>query len=367
MHKHRILMISKDLTSQGGVVNVVSMLMKNFSNSIESQHFKIGSKEERKGKLLNFGYPILDCLRLVKCTIKNFFDSVCLNSALDAKVLLRDGLFLLALEFIGFKNTILFIHGWDISLARRIKNSQIYNFIFTFILRKATIIIVLSSKFKKCLQQIGITNEKIHIMTTMFDADTFLNYKFVEDNRNPKTLIFLSRFDHSKGGIETVQAFYLLSNRYPKLRLIMAGDGPELKNLKDLVAELGIEDRVCFTGYVRGAEKVRVFGESDIYVFPTYYREGCPVALLEAMAAGLAVVTTRVGAIPDIIRSGENGVLLKDTNPENIAIEIEKLISDPIHLKKMRNLNHQQAFEKYEASKVTKKFEGILKTHFSDP
>ena len=357
-------MVSKDLTSQGGVVNVVSMLMKNFSNSIESQHFKIGTKEVRKGKLLNFSYPILDCLRLIKSIIKNYFNFVCLNSALDTKVLLRDGLFLLALEFIGFKNTILFIHGWDISLAQRIKNCQIYKFFFTFILRRASIIIVLSSKFKNFLQQIGLSSEKIHIMTTMFDADTFLNYKYIENNRNQKTLIFLSRFDHSKGGLETIQAFNLLRNRYPMLRLIMAGDGPELKNLKDLVAELGIKDRVCFTGYVRGAEKVRVFRESDIYVFPTYYREGCPVALLEAMAAGLAVVTTRVGAIPDIIRSGENGILLKDTNPENIAIEIEKLISDPIHLKKIKNLNRQQAFEKYEASKVTKKFEDILKIHF---
>ena len=115
-----------------------------------------------------------------------------------------------------------------------------------------------------------------------------------------------------------------------------------------------IQDKVSFPGYLVGNEKVENLLASDVFVFPSF-SEGCPVALLEAMGAGLPVITTPVGGIPDIFIDGKNGVLLKSVEPEDIAEAIERLLSNEELCRVTGEHNRREAWEKYEARIVCKK------------
>src|SRR5438309_1207009 len=100
------------------------------------------------------------------------------------------------------------------------------------------------------------------------------------------TLLFLSRIDKKKGAYETVDAYRMLKKRYPELSLVIAGDGVELPRLRQYVDSHRI-DGVSFLGKVSGKAKHDTFELANIYVLPTTYREGMPIAVLEAMAHGL--------------------------------------------------------------------------------
>ena len=362
--EYSILLVSKDLNSQGGVVSVVSMLMNHFSIDVNCRHFRIGTTHRSHKLPINLLFPIFDCIRLVYSVLTHNFDSVCLNSSMGLKAILRDGFFLAAISFIKYKNTTVFFHGWNLHFAERIRYQKFFRKCFRRVFIKSCKIIVLAPNFKQTLIDIGIPEDKIYVTTTMFEADFFRKYKSEKYKTIPKTLLYLSRFQREKGAFETIEAVDLLRFKFPEIKLIMAGDGPERASLERLVKDRSLSKQVSFTGYVRDFEKMRVLKSAEIFVFPTYYGEGCPVSLIEAMAAGLAIITTSVGAIPDIINDGENGILLEDINPATIANAIKTILSQPKQLNIIKKNNIQKAITNYEAKKVTKNIEYIF---FSKP
>jgi glycosyltransferase involved in cell wall biosynthesis len=106
-----------------------------------------------------------------------------------------------------------------------------------------------------------------------------------------------------------------------------------------------------------------VLNGAHIFTFPTYYGEGCPVSLLEAMAASMAIITTPVGGIPDIIEHNKNGILLDvKVTTENVKNAIETLLNSPGTIRDMGEINRIEAWEKYEAPVVTRYFENIYKS-----
>ena len=115
----------------------------------------------------------------------------------------------------------------------------------------------------------------------------------------------------TKGIDILIRAFVELKE--PPARLIIIGDGPERNKLDQLVKELGQKDRVLLTGAIPDAAKL--LHAFDIFVLPSR-KEGLPYALLEAMAAGLPIIATAVGSVPEIIEQQENGLLVP---PEDAA------------------------------------------------
>lgn len=109
--------------------------------------------------------------------------------------------------------------------------------------------------------------------------------------------------------------------------LVIVGHGPLLLALKELVWRWGLESRVIFKGYVRREELVHIYADSHIYVHPSL-SDTFPSSLREAMASGCAVIATCVGFIPEHIRHGENGLLVRPGNPKDIAEYLAMLIAD---------------------------------------
>jgi glycosyltransferase involved in cell wall biosynthesis len=129
-----------------------------------------------------------------------------------------------------------------------------------------------------------------------------------------------------KGHVFLLQAMAALRERGVRCSLVLAGDGPERASLEALAASLGIAEHVHFLGdYAQVADVLTLL---DLFVLPSI-TEGLPLALLEAMALGKAVVATDVGGVPDVITPGVNGVLVPARAVQPLADAIEALLTDP--------------------------------------
>lgn len=109
-----------------------------------------------------------------------------------------------------------------------------------------------------------------------------------------------------------------------EIKLIIAGNGPEMEKLKKQTKELNLENRVKFTGQISRAEIKRYFSQAKIFVLNTGY-EGLSHVILEAMEAGVPVITTDIGGNPELIEDGYNGFLIKYNDKEKLKEAIDKL------------------------------------------
>lgn len=106
-------------------------------------------------------------------------------------------------------------------------------------------------------------------------------------------------------------------------------------------------------GYLKGKAKQRILDSHDIFLFPTYYGEGRPIVLLEAMGAGLAVISTPVAAIPEIVKNEENGIIVDSREPIDFFKAVRRLIEDLKLLCYIKKHNKEIAKRFYDAKVVT--------------
>lgn len=145
----------------------------------------------------------------------------------------------------------------------------------------------------------------------------------------PLRILCVSRLYPGKGLDVLIKAIRVLSEGGIQTECWFAGRGKLQSSLEALTASLGIQNSICFLGYVpHGSQLFRLYHEADIFVLPSY-NEGVPNVLLEAMAHALPVVSTTVGSIPQTIRNGEEGILVEPGQPESLANAIAQLIAEP--------------------------------------
>lgn len=136
----------------------------------------------------------------------------------------------------------------------------------------------------------------------------------------------LARLDPVKRHADLIAAFPQILQVAPTTRLIFIGDGPAAPNLRRLVHETGVAEQVYFLGERRDIP--RVLNALDLLVLPSQ-QEGLPNSILEAMAAGVPVVATRVGGIPEIVVDGATGLLVSPGDPMALANAINSLLRNP--------------------------------------
>jgi len=143
---------------------------------------------------------------------------------------------------------------------------------------------------------------------------------------------FLGRLAPQKAPDVAVRAFRQILDGRPATRIVLAGDGPEGARLRALMSELGLGDRIVQLPVANGPDVIPAF---DLFLMTSRY-EGFPYVLLEALAAGCAIVTTRVGGVVDCVLDGENGAVVDDVDPDPIARAVLAIVNDPDTLNRMR-------------------------------
>ncbi|MCJ7434916.1 MAG: glycosyltransferase family 4 protein [Anaerolineales bacterium] len=139
----------------------------------------------------------------------------------------------------------------------------------------------------------------------------------------------------------------------------IAGDGPQLENLKSLAGELGIADRVHFLGWQSREELTKQYQQANIFLFPSRH-EGMPNAVLEAMSTGLPVVATRIAGSEELVIEGETGFLVQTENVDELRDALHRILIDSKPRKKMGFASRQRVEENYSWKNVAEQYKNIL-------
>lgn len=178
------------------------------------------------------------------------------------------------------------------------------------------------------------------------------------DVNDPVKFLFLGWLEEKKGIFELLDSCLQLNDK-KRFSLVVAGKGNAEERAMEFVKENGLVDKVDFRGWVEGKELEKLFMECDVLVLPSW-AEGLPNAMIEAMAAGLAVVVSAVGNVPTVLTHGKNGLLIRPKSVEALTKALFSLIDDPGFLKKLAMSGHVTAKNKFSISNAVGKFEKIF-------
>jgi len=147
-------------------------------------------------------------------------------------------------------------------------------------------------------------------------------------------LLFIGRLAAVKGLPVLFAALAMVRTQRPDLHLTLIGDGPERKMLEAEARDLGLSDCMSFVGYKSQDAVAQALGEADLLVLPSF-AEGVPVVLMEAMAARLPVVATRIAGVPELVSDGESGLLVAAGDETALARAILQLLANPAQMLRM--------------------------------
>jgi glycosyltransferase involved in cell wall biosynthesis len=146
--------------------------------------------------------------------------------------------------------------------------------------------------------------------------------------RRPNLVLFLGRLEASKGIFDLLEAVAALRTALPDVRLVCAGDGERIAVAR-YAERLGIADAVKFTGWVGPSGKRALLENAAVFALPSY-DEALPVGLCEAMAAGVPVVVSPVGGIPEVVTDGVSGCLVAPGDKASLERQLRRLLTDRV-------------------------------------
>lgn len=178
---------------------------------------------------------------------------------------------------------------------------------------------------------------------------------------NKKLILFLGSVVPYKGPDVLLKALHLVKKEVPDVKLILAGRGPMLNELKELSKKLDLDENIEFLGFVDESLKSLYFKSSDIFCLPsTTMSEAFGIVNLEAMASGIPIVSSNFGGIPDIVKEGENGLLAEPGDVEGLADALIYLLKNEDIRKKMGD-DGLKKVERYSWEKIAEDTEKIYK------
>jgi glycogen(starch) synthase len=190
----------------------------------------------------------------------------------------------------------------------------------------AEAVLVITPRLSKLLISDGAAENRIHVIPPGVNPSLFEGpFEDPFSGVGRPRVLFVGRLAPQKGVDTLVAAAGLLKD--PCAQVLLVGDGPERKALERETERLGVGDRLHFVGFVTHDRLPAAMAHADVLVLPSLYEE-LGTVLLEAMQAGLPIVASETGGIPDVIEDGVNGLLVPPGDPEALARGIDRILSD---------------------------------------
>ena len=336
-----------------------NIYLQNFLNSKikkEFEVFHLDTSDHRnldnlsKLDFTNVYLALKNILELVWMLIKIKPELVYIPPAPSFLPYFRDGLFILSASFFSHAKIIAHMHSGNYFRVEFYEKSNSFvRFFIQWTLSKVDTAIVLGKSLKNIFRDFV---KNTVVVPNGTDFDPFKNKKFIIRQSNNEIIVsYLGNLFESKGVLDLIRAAKSVLDKHKNVKFMFAGSWSqqelEIKNQAiKFIKENNLQNTVEFTGIVLNESKEKFLIDTDIFVFPSWY-EGFPLVILEAMAAGCLVISTKdVGAIPEVVVDGISGILVEKQNPKQIADAIIRLMNNP-RLREEMGRAGRERFEKY--------------------
>jgi glycosyltransferase involved in cell wall biosynthesis len=177
-------------------------------------------------------------------------------------------------------------------------------------------------------------------------------------------ILCVGRLVPVKGQALVIEAVSALSKRAIDARATIVGAGPTRDRLEALAADLGVSDRIVFTGAV-GQDRIReLYAAADVFCLPSF-AEGVPVVLMEAMAMEVPVVTSRIMGIPELVEDGVSGLLVTPGDEGELVAALERLARDPAERRRLGVAGREKIVADYALDASVERLERLFAAHLA--
>lgn len=294
-----------------------------------------------------------DVLSITKEAKLQCYDVIYVHSSHDLRAILRDIPLLIAIRRTSTIPILLFFHG---SQAHQLFSPR-YPFLTLstkWVLKLVTGLLLLSTEEQNAFRKLWPwVNCGIVPYPIQCPRGTIRNKTVFRKSPKHFTLMFAGRFIPAKGVLEVIEAFSKVLQKI-HCQLILAGDGPLLKEVQDRIRQYGIEKHVIVTGYLDRKAMWPLYHQADVLLLPTYHGEGFPMVVLEAMANGVGIICSQIRGLADHLQEEVNALFVPPGDPEKLAERIIELLSAHQLLSKMHKANFELSKE-FEPVKVARR------------
>jgi glycosyltransferase involved in cell wall biosynthesis len=337
-----------------GISSVVkSILIAEDQNYI---YFLVGKADQQKRNIFWLLRQFFLPLKLIYSLLVNKIDIVHLNAPLDTLAIVRDFIFLKIAKLLGVK-VLLHLHGGK--YLKTIPESKWLYLYLKHYFNSADHIVVLSQLEKNLL--LRNYDLKIDDITPLENCVSIPDIKHKSSYEKIR-IIFLGRFVARKGLFNILEAFSKLIIKRSDFEFYLYGAGPEEEILITQFSHL-LSDTFQFKGIVSGNVKSEALLQADIFLLPSHYGEGLPIALLEAMSYGVVPVVTDDGSMATVVMDKVSGYIVEKDNSVMLAAIIEEII-EKFRNNEVENLQNkiiETIKDKYDCKNYSTKLAAVYK------
>jgi len=346
-----------DSKQVGGIITVINTILsvitseyKFFSRSpVQEEKSSIWGKLKWLGKIFQF----------IEINSKEKFDVIHVHTAMNKSAIFRDYIWVFLGRFFKAK-VLLHVHGGKFLFEK--PTSGLTGNIINRMFADANSIIVLSEKEEESLKNLYTTQKTIHVLENAINLEQIpvFDNDLNDENEHLTKLIFIGRVTESKGLHDILEAIQMMSPLdREKFIFDMYGEGDLLTEMLEGFKEY-LGERFNYHGIVSGEGKWHALNASDVFLLPSRYGEGLPMALLEAMALGKMVLTTNDASMSLVVKDRKNGFMVDKYNPE----DIKKAMLSIVDLKEQERNNiskeaQKTVYDNYSAERYIVRLETI--------
>ncbi|MGZ5201214.1 MAG: glycosyltransferase family 4 protein [Telluria sp.] len=338
--KARVLMLGTALDGRGGVATVVSMLRE--GGLFEREAVRYVATHTEGGRGAKARAALSGMLRTLGICLFRRPQVVHVHAASNASFL-RKSLLLAVARAAGCR-TVFHLHGACFDRYAQEQASPLVRRWIRHTLEATSRVIALSPHWAEFLRRYA-PRARVVVIPNSVPLPPASRVPV-----EPGRILFLGQIEPRKGIYELLEALAMLAPRHPDVVLAIGGQG-EVDEVRRRAAALGIAGRVQLLGWLTGADKQAELARAAIFCLPSH-AEGLPMAMLEAMAAGKAVVVTGVGGIPHAVRDGDNGLLVQPGNVASLAEGLGSLLDDDARRQELGERARATIAQEFEAGAV---------------
>ena len=347
--------ICSQLAARGHSVHILTALYGDLPRIEEQGHLRIERIPSCRNQSYRAGFMTMACF-IIRSTLRGLRIIRAENPDLiHAHFAVPAGAAAWALARLTGKPYIITAHGGDVPGGAPQKTDRWFRYVLPFtrpFWKKAAAVISVSEQTRR----FALQHYPVNIQVIPNGIDTNACRPGAFDPQQPPRILYVGRFSPEKNAIAVPQVLARLKEL--DWDCVMLGDGPQMAEVKTAISANGLQGRIRLTGWVNPQEVMRRMSESDILLMPSLL-DSMPVAGLQGLAMGLALVLSDIGSCPEYIDGGRNGFLVKPGDLDGYASALRALLNDKRLLANARTVSRQHA-RRFDLAKAIDDYESVF-------